>query len=216
MATIMEDTTGTSADGSSGDNPETLRRALAGDRPALESLLAGERAGLVSFVRHRLRAPLNSQVDVDDVVQETLTRAFQRITIFRGDDGVAFSRWLRGFASNVIFEAASRARRRPAQSLQHEPVDEALSQSMHARREERFDRLQEALDTLSPEHREVILLARVRRLPIKEVAQHIGRTPNATAQLLWRAVQKLRTAFGDTESLHLPRSRRLDEGQVDE
>jgi RNA polymerase sigma factor (sigma-70 family) len=66
------------------------------------------------------------------------------------------------------------------------------------------------MESLPPDYREVIRLARLRRLPIKEVAQHLGRTPEATTQLLWRAVQKLRVSFGDTDSLHLPQ-RSLDQ-----
>ena len=69
---------------------------------------------------------------------------------------------------------------------------------------ERFDRLQEALDSLVPDQREVILLARIERVPMAEVAVRLRRSPGAVAQLLWRALKNLREQFGDTESLHLP------------
>jgi DNA-directed RNA polymerase specialized sigma24 family protein len=72
------------------------------------------------------------------------------------------------------------------------------------RRVERFDRLRVAVQSLSPEHRQVVLLARVDRLPIREVARRMHRSVNATTQLLWRAMQKLKASFGDTESFHLP------------
>jgi RNA polymerase sigma factor (sigma-70 family) len=70
--------------------------------------------------------------------------------------------------------------------------------------------LQRALESLSPDHREVILLARVEGLSMKEIAERLHRSPNAVVQLLWRALKKLRDAFGETESLHLP-PRRLSE-----
>ena len=68
-----------------------------------------------------------------------------------------------------------------------------------------------ALDKLSPEHREVIRLARIERLPGAEIARRMNRSPSAVAQLLSRALKKLRERFGDTESLSLP-DRTLDEG----
>jgi len=72
------------------------------------------------------------------------------------------------------------------------------------RREERFAQLQRALDGLGPEDREVILLARIQGLPLKEIATRMGRSHAAVAQLLSRALRKLKRSFGDTESLHLP------------
>lgn len=79
------------------------------------------------------------------------------------------------------------------------------------RSEERFDRLRAALDRLSPDHRQVILLARIEGLPMEEVGKRMGRSANAAAQLLWRALQKLRLTFGETESFGMP-NRTLGEG----
>ena len=47
------------------------------------------------------------------------------------------------------------------------------SPSRHVRRQERFSRLQQAVDRLKPDHRTVILLARIERLRIKEIAERI-------------------------------------------
>ena len=72
------------------------------------------------------------------------------------------------------------------------------------RRNERFDRLQESIDNLSAEYREVIVLARIEGLRIKEIAQRMNRSPDAVKKLLRRGLKKLRDGFGETESLHLP------------
>ena len=81
---------------------------------------------------------------------------------------------------------------------------EQTSPSTAARREERFERLKNALERLSPEHGKVILLARVERIPGREIAVRMHRSPQAVAKLLSRALLKLKEEFGDTESLHLP------------
>ena len=82
--------------------------------------------------------------------------------------------------------------------------------SQALRRNERFERLKRALKALPPDHAQVIFLARIQGLPVKEVARRMERTPEATSMLLLRALMKLKTAFGNTESLHLP-DRSLEE-----
>jgi RNA polymerase sigma factor (sigma-70 family) len=72
------------------------------------------------------------------------------------------------------------------------------------RRNERFERLREALDALSPDQREVIVLSRIEGLPVLEIAKRMERSPQAVYQLLWRAMKKLKVLFGETESLTLP------------
>ena len=125
------------------------------------------------------------------------------------------SRWLAGIANHVVHEQAKRQKLRRAAPLDVDIAEDSLSQSKAQRREERFDRLEEAVKALSPDHRRVILLARVERLPLHEVAQRMGRTRGATRQLLWRALQELRKVFGETESLHLPPRSLKPEGDAD-
>ena len=57
-----------------------------------------------------------------------------------------------------------------------------------------------------------IRLARLEGLPVKEVARRMHRSEKATSVLLVRAQLKLKTIFGDTESLHLPQ-RSLEENR---
>ena len=70
-------------------------------------------------------------------------------------------------------------------------------------------RIEHGLENLTPDYRRVILLARVDGLTTREIAERMERTPNAVKHLLGRALRRLRSEFGDTESLHLPRNRRL-------
>ncbi len=88
-------------------------------------------------------------------------------------------------------------------------VDEEVSAgsgspSRDLRRGERFDRLEQAIERLSADHREVVLLTRIEGLALAAVARRMGRSEEATKKLLWRALRELRRHFGDTESLSLP------------
>ena len=60
------------------------------------------------------------------------------------------------------------------------------SASKAAVRNERFDRLEKALEQLSDEHRRVILLSRIDGLSMKEIAARMERSPDAVMKLLRR------------------------------
>jgi len=187
------------------DDAQLIEKASAGDRTAFEELVSAHRPRLEALVRTRLGSQLERFVELDDVVQETLLRAFRSMAQYRPDGEDSFLRWLGGISNHVLLEAAKRSRRDVIVPLDVEPADGSqVSASRAARREERFARLEHALASLSPDHRQVILLARVDRLPMKEVASRMGRTPGAAAQLLWRALQNLKESFGSTDSFHLP------------
>ena len=67
------------------------------------------------------------------------------------------------------------------------------------------------MEMLNADHRKVIILARVRELPMREVARIMERTPEAAGMLLVRALMKLKAHFGPTESLEHPKDMTLDE-----
>ena len=182
-----------------------FRSAQKGDRAAFDDLAGQFRARLTTLVRVRLGSSLRGKVAVEDILQEALLRAFQAIERAEFDTERAFFGWLATITERTIIDLARRQAARPVSSLDHEVSCGSVSASRGLRREERFERLQRALDGLSPEHREVIVLARLEGLPFKEIAQRMNRSHGAVANLLSRALTNLRSSFGDTESLHLPR-----------
>ena len=109
-----------------------------------------------------------------------------------------------GVARNAILRQTRRYLKIEAVEVDEEVPVSRISPSKVMRREERLSRFQEALKSLSPDHRQVITLARIEGVPVNEIANRMNRSPKAVYQLLWRALQKLRESFGDTESLHLP------------
>jgi RNA polymerase sigma-70 factor (ECF subfamily) len=191
-----------------GQAPSThdlARDAQRGQRNAQDALFELHRAALDHYVRTRVGSHLRARVDPDDVVQETLGRALQSLGAFQWQGEGSFLRWLKGIAFHEILRLAKRERQRAVISIEPEDVEsDDPPPSSPLRREERFERLQRALDSLSPEHREVIVLARIRGMRLAEVALRTGRTPNAVAQILGRALAKLKEAFGDTGSVSLP------------
>jgi RNA polymerase sigma-70 factor (ECF subfamily) len=191
---------------------DLIAKAKAGDRAAFDRLAAGSRSRLAAFVSSRLGAELRSRHEVEDVVQETFLRAYQSLGRFEWQGEGSFLRWLTSIAEFLIRDLARAAERSiaappgPAADVAgEEPAPER-----GLRREERFDRFERAYHALSPEHQEVIRLARLEGLKMSEVAERMGRSQSAVRHLLLRALEKLRAAFGEeTESLHLA-PRRLE------
>ncbi len=187
--------------------PLLVAKAQRGDREAFEQLVTQYWSRLAAVIHSLVGGGLRGHLDVEDVCQEVSLRAFQAISDFSWQGSDSFFRWLSVIGRNVVLEAAKRRQKEQdlvVEDLQRSPRQtEEVSPSRILQRVERFDRFQEALGCLTPEHREVISLARLEKLPLKEVATRMNRSHAAIRQLLRRALQSLKEKFGDTESLGL-------------
>ncbi len=214
---------------------ELIQRARQGERDAFDVLAREHEGPLRSLISIQLGEGLRSRVEVDDLLQETLLRAFRSIEQFRGNDDDALRGWLAGIAHHAVADRARRLTAGKADYRREVSLDakafgascdssptpvEALSRqtspSRMLRREERLERLLQAIQTLSPNHRQVILLTLIERLPAREVALRMDRSEKAVSMLLFRAMRALRDVFGDTSSLTLPRELHPGAGKGDE
>ena len=190
-----------------------VARAQAGEREARETLAARLHDPLDRYVRLRVGPHLRQKVEIEDVLQEAFTKAFTSIAQFRGRSEQQFLKWLQAIAERVILKLARYHRRDQVLFVEQKGAPfRDVTPSRAMQRDERFERLQQALESLSPDHREVITLARLQGLRTEEIARRMNRSTNAVLNVLFRALSKLREAFGDTESFSLP-PRRLDQGE---
>ena len=188
-----------------------VAQAQAGDRGAFDALVESFEDRLREFIRSRMGPRVQGRLELEDVLQETLVRAFQSIAHFRWRDELRFFGWLKSIAENRIRDAVKGPRGDDVIQLSTEIAGTGSSPSKHLRRSERFDRLEHCLARLSPDHRQVILLCRIEGLKTKEVARRMNRSESAVKNLLLRGLRELKSSFGDTESLHLP-DKRLGSG----
>ena len=192
---------------------DLLAAAQAGEPGARDALIQLHRDALDHHLRRRIGAHLRTKLEIEDVLQDTLTRAFEVLDSFRWQGEGSFLRWLKSIAEHQIL-ALAKKHSREGVVLVDQPEQSAGDDTPSAfvRRDERFARLRSSLDRLDPEYREVIVLARLKGLRLQEVAKRMHRSPNAVAHLLSRALTQLKDNFGDTASFGLP-DRRLDETQ---
>jgi RNA polymerase sigma factor (sigma-70 family) len=184
--------------------PQLIERARVGDQGAFADLVSRSREKLESIIRFRVRPELRDRLDMEALAGDTLGRAFESLERFVGSDENAWFAWLAGIARNVVLKEIERLGRSRTFSLDREIPADDPSASRTLRREERFERLREALEGLSEDHREAIRLCRIEGLSTRDAARKMNRSPEAVKMLLWRALQELKFKFGDTGSLHLP------------
>ena len=162
-----------------------VERTLAGDLGAFETLVQRYQ-GLV----RRLVARVVGEDEAEDVTQDSLLRAFHRLSQFRG--AASFRSWLLRIAHNTAVNAVSR--RRP------EPVEQAEVEAAHAERpasgstpadrlesRERRERLESKLRLLRPAHRVVLVLRDLEGLSYEEIAEITGAPLGSVKGRLHRA-----------------------------
>lgn len=183
-----------------------------GDREAFDRLVEQFRPRLTSFCLSRLSDGLRRWVTVEDVIQEATLKAFQSIGGIQWQGKSALFSWFCALAMNVIYSNSRRFIRIGDYPQEFDRPDEVgSSPSQNARREERFDRLEQSMSSLTEEQQRVIRLTRIEGRSLREAADCMGRSLKATSQLLWRATKKLREVFDETNSFRLPADRNLGE-----
>ncbi len=160
-----------------------VRAGLAGDLPALEQLFRPHERSLVGFCY----GILGNAEDAEDAAQETFLRALRALPRFRGD--AAFRSWLFRIALNLCLEW--KRSRRPVELLDDtsapvlaeaaSPEAMVLSQM----------RLQEALDTLPPRRRAVLLLKEWEGCSLEEIARVMGWNETRVKNELYQARRAL-------------------------
>lgn len=178
-----------------------VERVKQGDDDAFSQLFEKYRQRLAVLVHYKLGVNLRRDADVDDVLQETLLRAYRDIARFECQAPGSFMSWLARIADHVIVDAA-RAQNRQKRAGEHVPfrsesnpggpeLADYNTPSRIFRQNESVGRLVEMLGRLPEDYRRVILLAKVEGLTTSEVAQRLEKSNEATSLLLHRAIKRL-------------------------
>lgn len=180
----------------------------ADERQDVEELLVEHLPGLRAFVRLRSAGPIRELESSSDLVQSVCREVLQHQERFQHPGPRAFKRWLYLTALRKIrnraqhWNAAKREGERTA--LRAEAGEAALLQSYasvatasrDAAAREELARIEAAFDHLSDDHREVITCARMLGMSHAEIGAQMGRSEQATRQLLARAMARLTALLG--------------------
>ena len=149
-----------------------IARARHGDADAFEQLVVAYEGPV-----YRLALRMcGSAEDAREVTQDAFLAAWRGLPAFRGDS--RFSSWLYRLTTNAAIDFL----RREKHHLGNLPLEEAPEQ----------EALQRALDQLSPEHRQVLLLRVVQQLSYDEIAQALSLESGTVKSRISRARRQLR------------------------
>jgi RNA polymerase sigma-70 factor (ECF subfamily) len=175
----------------------------------VEKARAGNQSGWAELHRMyyiRLRGLVNQicadEALAEDIVQETFIKAYKKIGKFRGDS--KFSTWIYRIAVNQTYDALRKRNRlhkwlgwhslhsphEEEDSLIHDIPAPEYDLHEHERGDQR-KAIEEALASLSPEHRAVVELRLVQGLSTEETAEALGCKKGTVLSRLYYSCQKL-------------------------
>jgi len=196
------------------DSPSTtsalLERAKAGDTEALSQALERNRRRLTVLVHFKLGPRARQLSDAEDVVQEVYLRTFRAVDRFTYQSPGSLLRWLSSIADHAIVDRAryqgreKRAGeevpfRSESNPLGPEPLDTRTPSRLLAQKEA-VERLLDRLNALPEEYRQAILMAKIEGLSTVEMAERMGKSREAVALLVYRAVKRFRAICEGAES----------------
>jgi RNA polymerase sigma-70 factor (ECF subfamily) len=155
----------------------TFAAAQAGDPVALENLITQLRPNIRRYATYQCQR----SSDIEEIVQEALLILYRRVGTVRSV--AALGAWL--------FKIVARLCMLPALMLMKgveelKSIEDSVRFSSMPVDELRID-LVRALESLSPQHREIILLRDLQDMTIGEIAGHLGITREAAKSRLHRA-----------------------------
>ena len=174
---------------------ELIERAQAGDRSALDRLLARYRPRLQRWASGRLPRYARDFADTDDLVQDALIGTLKNFKAFEHRGEWALQAYLRQAVSNRIRDELRRVGTRPRREempedlTAHEasPLEAAVGRQL-------FEQYDAALASLPEQEREAVIARIELGCSYQEVAQVLEKpTADAARMIVARALAKLAT-----------------------
>ncbi len=172
------------------DEVDLGRLAVAGDSSALDSLLRSYQPSAYMLVLKLLRG---DEATAEDLLQEALLRITRGIHTYHPDK--PFKAWATVVTVNVVRDYWSRKKRRDLVgrrvSFDENWVTPSYDSDPVWARQIR-EGIEEALDTISPAHAQIIRLRHYDGLTYSEIQEHLAIPKGTAMNRLFRARQRLR------------------------
>ncbi|HKW39991.1 MAG TPA: sigma-70 family RNA polymerase sigma factor [Gemmatimonadales bacterium] len=136
--------------------------------------------------------------DAQDVVQDAYLRALKYFSGFRGDDAAAARAWLLAIVRNTAYTWRQRQRAGLATEFDEKQHSEGVAGEHPAAVLDRTaarESLHQALERLTPEFREVIVLRELEGMSYKEIGDIAGVPVGTVMSRLARARRRLQEAL---------------------
>ncbi len=178
---------------------ELAANARRGDRDAFASLVALHQRKTYGLALHMLRSP----EDAADAVQEAFMRCYASLDRF--DQKQSFGGWLYRIAYNHCLDVLRQKKRAPrvdGDSSSSDAIVDAFPDTGPGveelvERSESTEQLRAAMDSLSEEHRQILILRYTVDLPYDQMALITGLSESTVTMRLYHAKRALRARLKD-------------------
>jgi RNA polymerase sigma-70 factor (ECF subfamily) len=174
-----------------------MLRVKAGDLDKMGLLFERYHRPLFAFLYH-----MTGQAHAcEDLVQNVFYRMLKYRHTFNGDG--EFRTWMYHLARNILNDSFRQQERWGGPQYSIADLSDKLGGGIAAdeqlEKQQELDALQEAMNRLSPEHREVLVLSRYQELKYEEIARILNITEGAVKVRVHRALGELKKKFTHIE-----------------
>ena len=167
------------------------------------------RSYLLCIARSVSDNSVDSTIDAEDAVHETILRACRNQEQFRGTSEVQRTAWLREILWNYVRDCYRRANRHLDEQALVRSIEESSvrlanllvsnepSPSYRARQGEHLASLGEAISQLPVDQRLAVELRYLQEWSVAQIAERMERSKASVAGLLQRALRELRSAIAE-------------------
>lgn len=176
---------------------ELIVKAKAGDTAALEAILQRSIPPVRRWAHGRLPQNLRGHLDTEDLVMDAVAGAIQRLEYFHPQHVGAMQAYLRKSIVNAIRDRVRHVTRRPGlDALPDEIPSSELTPLEVAIGRETYEHYRDAMMTLRPTDRELVVARLEVQWSAHEVAERFGyRSDDAARVAVSRAIRRLREAL---------------------
>jgi len=168
------------------DDSQLIQRILQGEANAYSDLVRKYQQRLFNTMVH----VIGSREDAEDVVQESFVQAYLKLGTFQGNS--AFYTWLYRISFNIAI--SHRRRRKKTQSIDQvredigqEPIDRGEGPGRRMEQQENVHQIHTALEKLSEEHRDVLVLRELEGMDYDRIADVLDLPVGTVRSRLHRA-----------------------------
>jgi RNA polymerase sigma-70 factor (ECF subfamily) len=162
---------------------------------------------LRALAENQLHANLRKKFDPSDVVQQTMLQAVAASSQCQGQDDQAKAGWLKAILQNVV-NGLARSFHRESRNVDREiglgstgttsgqPMDlsaDQTSPSHWLQSDEDRQRIARAIESLTEEQRQAMVMRYWHDQSLTEIGQAMGKSPDAVASMLYRAMKIMRS-----------------------
>lgn len=192
-----------------------LRRARTGSVSARDELIERVVHYFESLAPRHHSSKLLPKVGNSDIVQASLVKAIEGFDKFDGESEAQWKAWLKVLLINEVRQTGrfyGRQKRDARREYSFETVSGEVGSDRHASpnvhlesgadspesevmQREQFGLLRDAIKDLPNDYALVVQLRQFERLTFPEIAEKLGKSPEATKKLWYRAIIKLQDAL---------------------